>query len=238
MPEEEAADTERAIRPVMHPGTVDTKAITALHQQAYAALRAGVAPWFARLLAQPERGRRLHRLRPTEDAGAHVRRGQQLSRADLAADPHDRKGGVRASLRAAPNRFDRSLDLSPRNLTAHRHAAIHYEANGNPISSRPITSVANCCPGLEVDFRAVWRRLFKGIELREHDNLVVRVDDDVRRTTIAGARPQGRGSATFRGASAARRCSGATANSVMTTTPIKGPAPSDPERLHPADDRT
>jgi hypothetical protein len=44
MPEEEAADTERAIRPVMHPGTVDTKAVTALHQQVYAALRSGVAP--------------------------------------------------------------------------------------------------------------------------------------------------------------------------------------------------
>ena len=47
MPEEEAADTERAIRPVMHPDTVDTNAVTALHQQAYAALRAGTAPWFA-----------------------------------------------------------------------------------------------------------------------------------------------------------------------------------------------
>ena len=46
MPEEEAADTERAIRPVMHPGTVDTRTITALHQQVYAALRGGAAPWF------------------------------------------------------------------------------------------------------------------------------------------------------------------------------------------------
>jgi len=54
MPEEEAADTERAIRPVMHPGAVDTKAITALHQQAYAALRAGTAPWFKQLLRRPD----------------------------------------------------------------------------------------------------------------------------------------------------------------------------------------
>lgn len=29
-----------------------------------------------------------------------------------------------------------------------------------------------------MDFRAVWRRLFKGIELREYDNLVVRLDPD------------------------------------------------------------
>ena len=53
MPEEEAADTERAIRPVMGPGTVDTFAIMMLHQQAYAALRGGAAPWFVRLLRQP-----------------------------------------------------------------------------------------------------------------------------------------------------------------------------------------
>ena len=64
--------------------------------------------------------------------------------------------------------------LTPKNLSAQ----ISYEAMGNPISSRPVTSVANCCPGLEVDFRAVWRRLFKGIELREYDNLVIKVSKD------------------------------------------------------------
>jgi hypothetical protein len=57
-------------------------------------------------------------------------------------------------------------------------AQINYEAHGNPINSRPVTAVANCCPGLETDFRAVWRRMFKGIVLREYDNLVVEVDDD------------------------------------------------------------
>ena len=54
MPEEEAADTERAIRPIMASGTVDTFAIMTLHQQAYAALRGGAAPWFLRLLRQPD----------------------------------------------------------------------------------------------------------------------------------------------------------------------------------------
>jgi hypothetical protein len=58
-------------------------------------------------------------------------------------------------LAAPPEPFKQTLDLSPRNVTAHRHAAIHYEAHGNPISSRPITSVANCCPGL----RSISRRL-------------------------------------------------------------------------------
>ena len=40
--EEEAADTQRPIRPVMSPSTVDTLAILALHEEVYAALRGRV----------------------------------------------------------------------------------------------------------------------------------------------------------------------------------------------------
>ena len=50
---------------------------------------------------------------------------------------------------------------------------MHHVPVGNPFSSRPAAAIANCCPGLEVDFRAVWRRILKGITLREYDNLVV-----------------------------------------------------------------
>ena len=54
---------------------------------------------------------------------------------------------------------------------------------GNPFSSSPAAAIANCCPGLEVDFRAVWRRILKGITLREYDNLVL------GGATVAGSRP-------------------------------------------------
>ena len=174
MPEEEAADTERAIRPVMHPGSVDTKAITALHQQVYAALRAGTAPWFVRLLRRPDEvadftdhGRRkMPALMCGADNNYLALTWRQIHTIEKAAnDPRPKAGAKPAAV---------SQGLTPRNLSAQ----IHHEAKGNPISSRPITSVANCCPGLEVDFRAVWRRLFKGIELREYDNLVVRLDPD------------------------------------------------------------
>ena len=79
-----------------------------------------------------------------------------------------------ARYRGRTRRAPEPSGLTPKNLSAQ----ISYEAKGNPISSRPVTSVANCCPGLEVDFRAVWRRMFQGIELREYDNLVVKVDED------------------------------------------------------------
>jgi hypothetical protein len=179
MPQEEAAGTQRAIRPIMPSGTVDTLAVMTLHQQVYAALRAGAAPWFLRLLRRPDEvadftdnGRRKM---PALMCGADNnylaltwRQIDTIRKASLdppAASPVVKKG------------------LTPKNLSAQNShealsAQISYEAKGNPISSRPVTSVANCCPGLEVDFRAVWRRLFAGIELREYDNLVVNVDHD------------------------------------------------------------
>jgi hypothetical protein len=174
MPEEEAADTERALRPVMAPGTVDTLAIMALHEQVYAALRAGTAAWFLRLLRQPEeaadftdRGRRkMPALMCGADNNYLALTYRQIDTIRKAAhQPSDHPDAVED-----PG-FGK---LTPRNLSAH----INFEAAGNPISSRPITSVANCCPGLEVDFRAVWRRMFKGLVLREYDSLVVEVDDD------------------------------------------------------------
>ena len=175
MPEEEAADTQRAIRPVMAPGTVDTLAIMALHQQAFAALRGGAAPWFLRLLRRPDeaadftdRGRRKM---PALMCGAD---NNYLALTWRQIDTIRKAALAPPAPAPAPARRSCEDGLTPKNLSAQ----ISYEARGNPISSRPVTSVANCCPGLEVDFRAVWRRMFRGIELREYDNLVIEVDKD------------------------------------------------------------
>jgi hypothetical protein len=174
MAQEEAAGTQRAIRPIMPSGTVDTLAIMTLHQQAYAALRGGTAPWFLRLLRQPDE---------VADFTDHGRRkmpalmcGADNNYLALTWRQIDtiRKAALTAPVSAPDAAPVVKKGLTPKNLSAQ----ISYEAKGNPISSRPVTSVANCCPGLEVDFRAVWRRLFRGIELREHDNLVMNVDED------------------------------------------------------------
>lgn len=170
MPEEEAADTERAIRPVITPEGADTLAILTLHQQVFAALRGGAAPWFLRLLRKPEevsdftdRGRRkMPALMCGADNSYLALTHRQIDTIRKVAE------GMLGVTAAAP----KTPALTPRNLTAQ----LHYEAAGNPVSSRPVTSVANCCPGLEVDFRAVWRRMFEGLELREYDNLIVDAD--------------------------------------------------------------
>jgi len=67
--------------------------------------------------------------------------------------------------------------IDPRNLTAQ----LHYRASGNPPSTLPDSAISNCFPGLEFDFRNIWRRLFAGIELHEADNYVVRGEGDLQR---------------------------------------------------------
>jgi hypothetical protein len=60
--------------------------------------------------------------------------------------------------------------IDPKNLSAQ----LHYRAAGNPPTTMPDTAISNCYPGLEFDFRNIWRRLLVGIELHEADNYVVR----------------------------------------------------------------
>jgi hypothetical protein len=232
MPEEEAAGTQRAIRPVMPPGTVDTFAIMTLHQQVYAALGAGAAPWFLRLLRSPDevadftdRGRRKM---PALMCGADNnylaltwRQIDTIRKATLAPP-------VAAPVVDPRPATPAEKVLIPRNLSAH----ISYEAKGNPISSRPVTSVANCCPGLEVDFRAVWRRLFRGVELREHDNLVVNVDADCDAVMHAKENSALKAS-DLKGHRLLRvvltDSNGEETVPLLMMTPIWGPASSDPE---------
>jgi hypothetical protein len=63
--------------------------------------------------------------------------------------------------------------IEARNLTAQ----LRYRATGNPPGSLPDSAISNCFPGLEFDFRNVWKRIFVGIEMHEADNLIVKIDD-------------------------------------------------------------
>jgi hypothetical protein len=64
------------------------------------------------------------------------------------------------------------VTIEPRNLTAQ----LHHRATGNPPSTLPDSAISNCFPGLEFDFRNVWRRIFEGIEIHESSGAVVSVD--------------------------------------------------------------
>lgn len=59
--------------------------------------------------------------------------------------------------------------ISPSNLAAQ----LDYRGRGNPWNTKPVTAISNCFPGLEFDFRVIWRRMFEGLVLTECNNFVV-----------------------------------------------------------------
>jgi hypothetical protein len=73
--------------------------------------------------------------------------------------------------------------VKPSNLTAQ----LLYRATGNPVSTLPSTAISNCFPGLEFDFRNLWRRAFVGIVLMESNNYVVEAEDPLH-TDLLGHR--------------------------------------------------
>ncbi len=69
------------------------------------------------------------------------------------------------------------MTIEPRNVTAQ----LHHRAAGNPPSTLPESAISNCFPGLEFDFRNLWRRLFTGVELHEANGFVTRADPPLER---------------------------------------------------------
>lgn len=67
---------------------------------------------------------------------------------------------------------EKPINLKANNLTAQ----IHHRGTGNPASVLPRSAISNCYPGLEFDFRNLWRRAFEGIVLLENNNYVVETD--------------------------------------------------------------
>lgn len=64
---------------------------------------------------------------------------------------------------------------------ANRTAQLHYRAAGNPPSTLPDSAISNCYPGLEFDFRNIWRRMFEDIEMHEADNYVLKAEGNLKR---------------------------------------------------------
>lgn len=181
MPAEEAFDNYRLMRPVFAPHSADTLAIMGLHQRVYATMRSGAAPWFPVVLRKPnevadftDSGRRkMPALMAGADGNYLALTYRQIQTIQAASKAPLDMPNTDITIEADTN----PARLIPRNASARRAAEMHHVAMGNPVSSRPVTAIGNCTPGLEVDFRAVWRRVFEGIVLREYDNLVMESDD-------------------------------------------------------------
>src|SRR5438552_2223170 len=63
--------------------------------------------------------------------------------------------------------------IVPSNLTAQ----LHYRGRGNPPNTQPTSAISNCFPGLEFDFRAIWKRILVRLVIVENNNYVIEVED-------------------------------------------------------------
>ena len=189
MVRQDTNDFERLFEPIMATTLVDNLAVRALHERIFNGLGSGAAPWFSDVLRRPEEIGDLSNAGPAK-MPAMMRnadgRALTLTRRLIntiikaaagalfnAADP---ARAARAAAGSAPK-------LEPSNLTAQ----LHHRGEGNPFSVLPRSAISNCFPGLEFDFRNLWRRAFEGIVLLESNNYVVEAEDP-RHADLVGRR--------------------------------------------------
>jgi hypothetical protein len=169
-------DFGRLYEPIMATSLVDNMALQVLHERVLAGLSTGASPWFADLLRRPtEIGdlsskalRKMPALMRGADGRSLTFTYRQINTIVKAASTSLLRSGA-----PLPEVYGSPLKAS--NLTAQ----LHYRGEGNPISVLPRTAISNCFPGLEFDFRNLWRRAFQGIVLIENNNYVIECDATV-----------------------------------------------------------
>ncbi|MGV3599646.1 MAG: hypothetical protein ACO1N1_00495 [Dyadobacter fermentans] len=167
-------DFGRLYEPIMATSLVDNMALQVLHERVFAGLSTGASPWFEDLLRHPEE---------IGDLSAKaLRKMPALMRGADGRSLTFTRRQINMVIKAAARSLMPDADaadfvgdnpLVPSNLTAQ----LHYRGKGNPVSVLPRTAISNCFPGLEFDFRNLWRRAFQGIVLIENNNYVIDADD-------------------------------------------------------------
>ena len=176
MVRQDTNDFERYFEPIMSPSLVDNLAVQALHERVFNGLSSGAAPWFSDALRRPEEigdlsnaGRRkMPGLMRNADGRALTLTRRQVNTVIKAA------AGAMFSAPPTSTTAAETPSGSPSKLEpTNRTAQLHHRGEGNPYSVLSRSAISNCFPGLEFDFRNLWRRAFEGIVLLESNNYVV-----------------------------------------------------------------
>lgn len=181
MVRQDTNDFGRLYEPIMAQSIVDNLAVLALHERVFNGLTTGAAPWFSDVLRRPDQigdlSNKMRRKMPGLMRGAdgrHLtlthRQINTVIKAAVSAMFQDEQS------RSGKPETGNKQEIKAANLTAQ----LHYKAKGNPFSALPRTAISNCFPGLEFDFRNLWRRAFKGIVLIENNNYVIDADNSLR----------------------------------------------------------
>jgi len=173
MVRQDSADFERMYEPIMATSIVDTLAVRSLHQRVFGGLAAGFGSWFADSLRRPED------IGDLSDAGR--RKMPALMRnADGRALCLTRRmiDTVVEAARLGIFGTNDSYQPGPSLTVSDRVGQLHHRGMGNPFSVLPRSAISNCFPGLEFDFRNLWRRALEGLVMLECNNLVIDACDE------------------------------------------------------------
>ena len=158
----------RAGEPIFDPSVVDALALRARHESVLLALDSGTLAWFSSVL------RRYTDVGDLSDDGRRKMPGMMRG-ADAMHLALTRRQAAKIDAAAAAT-APSAAPANPAVLTPTNLSAIRYQAQGNPPVAHPSSAISNAFPGLEMDFRNVWRRVFVGVLLHESDNIVVGVE--------------------------------------------------------------
>jgi hypothetical protein len=146
-------------------------AVRSIHERVFNGIGTGASPWFENVLRRPdkigdlsnEERRKMPALMRGADGRALCFTHRQINTII--------KSAAGAMFRKASEKIDPDENTPMR--VADISSQLHYRGKGNPFSILPRTAISNCFPGLEFDFRNLWRKAFKGITLIENNNLVL-----------------------------------------------------------------
>jgi hypothetical protein len=169
----DSLDYARQSEPIFAPEVADSLAIRTRHERVLLALESGSLAWFARVLRDydevgnlTDEGRRKMPGMMRNADGRHLAlTRRQVAKVKAIAEFIASNGLPEA---------EKHVGIRPLNLAAQ----LIHEATGNPPNSKPDSAISNAYPGLEMDFRNIWRKVLEGIILHESLNFVLDVERD------------------------------------------------------------
>lgn len=167
----DSLDYARQSEPIFAPEVADSLAIRTRHERVLLALESGSLAWFARVLREydevgnlTDEGRRKMPGMMRNADGRHLALTRRQVAKVKAMAEFIVSNGVREP--------GEGVSIKPINLAAQ----LTHAAKGNPPNSQPDSAISNAYPGLEMDFRNIWRKVLDGIILHESMNFVLDVE--------------------------------------------------------------
>lgn len=168
---QDSNDFGRMFEPIMAKSIVDNLAVQAIHERVFNGIGSGMAPWFENALRRPDKigdlsnpeRRKMPAMMRGADGRALCFTYRQINTIIQCASS--------AMFQSADKKLNakESQPIMVNNVISQ----LHYRGLGNPFAILPRTAISNCFPGLEMDFRNLWRRSFKGLTLLENNNYVL-----------------------------------------------------------------